>query len=98
MRILEILFDVKYYSNIHRRKEKVAVANHIVPFIFGIKWTYVIHCKWDLHSVESSCEIATKERFLGANGLTLNKHGTKLFVNDPLAKTVTVYSITAAGG
>jgi len=98
MRILKIPFDVKYYLNIHRRKEKVAVANHIVPFIFGIKWTYVIHCKWDLYSVESNCEIATNERFLGANGLTLNKHRTRLFVNDPLAKTVTVYTITDHGG
>ena len=59
---------------------------------------YVIHCKWDVYSVESNCEIATNERFLGANGLTLNKHRTRLFVNDPLAKTVTVYTITDHGG
>ena len=48
--------------------------------------------------MESNCEIATNERFLGANGLTLNKHRTRLFVNDPLAKTVTVYTITDHGG
>ena len=68
-----------------------SLANDVLPFFFGIKWTTVFHCKWD--NKASSCVIATDESFGSANGLTINTDRTKLFVNDLVQKQITVYSI-----
>ena len=70
------------------------MLNDLIPFLFGIKWTSVFYCKWDINSnKETSCVIATDESFGGANGLTVNKERTKLFVNDAPLKKITVFSI-----
>jgi len=55
-------------------------------FVFNIKWTTVHVCSVS----EGICRVATNEKFLGANGITVNKERSLVFVNDPTEKLVTV--------
>ena len=56
-------------------------------FLFGLKWTTVHVCSIS----DGKCQIATDEKFVGANGITVNKDGSLVFVNDPSEKLVTVF-------
>jgi len=56
----------------------------------GLKTTRVFHCKWASQDDDAKCAPATEERFIGANGMTMSGDGDTVFVNDPVAKRVSV--------
>ena len=55
-------------------------------FLLGLKWTTVFVCSVS----EATCQTATKEKFSGANGMTVSPDRTRVFINDPVEKLVTV--------
>ena len=55
-------------------------------FVFGLKWTTVHVCSIS----DGKCQVATDEKFVGANGITVNRDRSLIFVNDPSEKLVTV--------
>ena len=55
-------------------------------FMFSLKWTTVHVCSVS----QGTCQTATEERFGGANGMTVSSDRTRVFVNDPMEKLVTV--------
>jgi len=57
----------------------------------GVKLTSVFHCRWGNPEEEDSCKIATDQKFLGANGLTISGNGKAVLVNDPMDKKITVF-------
>ena len=57
--------------------------------MFNYRWTRVFHCKW--HGVDYTkavCNIATQERFLMANGITVSPDRKTVYVNDPLGMNI----------
>merc|ERR1712106_382569 len=57
--------------------------------MMGLKMTKVFHCTWTEHS-DATCEAASGENFLGANGLTIDQDRDLLYVNDLPAKMIAV--------
>ena len=57
--------------------------------ILSLKFTRVFHC-----SISSSvCEVATDQKFVGANGITISGDRGQVFVNDPTEKAITVFNV-----
>jgi len=69
--------------------ESVKVFLDLPIHIFSLKFTTVYVCT----IANSDCEVATDETFVGANGMTINADRTKLFVNDPTEKLITVFNV-----
>ena len=65
------------------------MLSHLPVNILGLRMTGVFSCSWS-DDGQSSCELATEEKFIGANGITIDKDGTTVFVNDPATKSITV--------
>ena len=86
-----ILFRGRKRPDAIREYFENVANNHFAVAIFNYKWTTVFHCKWDSNS-KPVCKIATEEKFLGANGITLSPDGKTVFVNDPLDMNIMALS------
>ena len=69
--------------------EFVEILLGIPIFVFGLKFTTVHVCSIS----DGSCQIATKENFVGANGITVNKDKNLVFVNDVSEKQLTILRV-----
>ena len=51
--------------------------------------TKVFRCTWTEYS-DATCMAASDQKFLGANGITIDQGGEMLYVNDPEDKMITI--------
>ena len=54
-----------------------------------LKMTKVFRCTWTEYS-DATCMAASDQKFLGANGITIDQGGHMLFVSDPGDKMITI--------
>jgi len=69
--------------------EKMNSWSSYLVHLMGPKMTQVFHCTWTKDS-DATCVAASDQKFLGANGMTIDKDGDLLYVNDPEDKMITV--------
>jgi len=62
--------------------------------ILKVPLTRVLRCTT---SDEPSCQLATKTRFVGANGIAISEDRKSVFVNDPARRRVTVFERLSSG-
>eukprot|EP00092_Neocalanus_flemingeri_P019484 GFUD01021109.1.p1 GENE.GFUD01021109.1~~GFUD01021109.1.p1 ORF type:complete len:411 (+),score=135.98 GFUD01021109.1:45-1235(+) len=82
-------FPIRGTDNPDGWLEKLQGMSAMPIFLMGLKMTQVFHCSWTEDS-EASCEAASEQKFLGANGLTIDQDRSMVFVNDPVDKMITV--------
>jgi len=70
--------------------EVLRLIPEIPLMLFSLKFTTVFLCTIK----ESNCVPATEEKFVGANGITINNERNTVFVNDPTMKQITVFKVT----
>ena len=59
--------------------------------MFNYKWTTIFYCKWDTNN-KPVCKVATQEKFLCANGVTISPDGNTVYVNDVLDMNIMALS------
>ena len=69
--------------------EKLQGMSGLPILLLGLKMTKVFHCSWTEDS-EASCAAASEQKFLGANGVTIDQDRSMVYVNDPVDKMITV--------
>ena len=88
------------YSNLFRGKNnpetmqqrfEVFANDHNAVLLFNYKWTTVYHCKWDM-ATKPICKVATEEKFLCANGITISPDSKTVFVNDVMDMNIAALS------
>ena len=73
-------------------KERIQVAGTTLVTLAGLRLTRVFRCVWSSSSSSTTvCVPATSERFVGANGITINTNRTAVFVNDPARRLISVF-------
>jgi len=82
-------FPEKGQNNAGSILEKLQGASLLPIIMAGIRLTSVFHCRWSVGETDS-CKMATKERFIGANGITISDDGSTVFVNDPANKLISI--------
>merc|ERR1712183_1037714 len=68
--------------------EKLQGMSALPMFLMGLKMTEVFHCSWTEDS-ETNCTAASDQKFLGANGVTIDQDRSMVYVNDPVEKIIT---------
>ena len=77
-------FRGKHRPETIREHVELALNYHYTVLMFNYRWTNVFHCKWGVDMTKAVCNIATQERFLMANGITISPDRKTVYVNDIL--------------
>ena len=68
------------------------LANDIdARLLLNYRLTTVFHCKWGTNA-SPICKVATQEKFILANGITISPDGSTVFVNDVLDMNIMALS------
>jgi len=80
-----------------REYVNVVLNNPYLHIFFNYKGTTVFHCTWDVN-IKPICKIATKEKFLMANGVTISPDRNTVYLNDATDKNIMALSRNAKTG
>ena len=94
-----IILILRGMNNPETSQERLQLlANDIeARLLLNYKWTTVYHCKWGT-SATPICKVATQEKFILANGITISPDGSTVFVNDVLDMNIMALSRDAKSG